>query len=153
MIYWLFDSKKKFDLIIFLYNSINYIGTGGRAPPQAVRVQGCTGARCDVFQGADAVMQVDFRAIAGATALRPVVFATALGATVEYNLPPHLQNACTQLGSSSCPLSPNEDATYHFRFSVTTFYPPIPVDVEISLINQAGATVFCTIVPIHVRVR
>lgn len=130
-----------------------FAGTGGRLPPVQVRVAGCTAAPCDVFQGADAVMQIDFRAAALHNTLRPVVMATALGATIEYQLNPVFHNACNHLApGSSCPLSLNEDVTYNFVFGVTTFYPPIPVAVELSLIDHAGATVFCTIIDIHVRI-
>lgn len=133
---------------------LGYIGTGGRVAPHQVRVAGCTVAPCNVLQGSDAIMHVDFRAASGATTLRPVVFATALGATIEYQLNPQFHTACNHLiGGSSCPLAVNEDATYNFVFGVTIFYPPIPVAVELSLVNQAGETVFCTIIDIHVRIR
>lgn len=129
-------------------------GTGGRLHPVEVRVAGCTAAPCDIFQGSDAVMQIDFRAPALANTLRPVVMATALGATIEYQLNPIFHNACNHLaGGSSCPIAANEDVTYNFVFGVTAFYPPIPVAVELSLINHAGDHVFCTIIDVHVRIR
>lgn len=128
-------------------------GTGGRLHPVQVRVAGCTAAPCDVFQGSDAVMQIDFRAPALANTLRPVVMATALGATIEYQLNPIFHNACNHLTGASCPLAANEDVTYNFTFGVTTFYPPIPVAVELSLYNHNGETVFCSIIDIHVRIR
>lgn len=118
-----------------------------------VRVQNCTAAPCDIFQGFDAIMQIDFRAPALANTLRPVVMATALGVTIEYPLDPSFNNACNHLiGGSSCPLAAAEDATYNFVFGVDTYYPPIAVAVELSLIDHAGSHVFCTVIDIHVRI-
>lgn len=98
-------------------------------------------------------MQVDFRAARPATSLRPQVFATALGATVEYNLPPQFANGCNHLHAGSCPLSVNEDATYGFAFPITSVYPPIPVSVELTLWDHTNQHVFCAVVDIHVRLR
>lgn len=98
-------------------------------------------------------MQVDFRAVLGADTLRPQVFATALGTTIEYQLAPEFHNACNHLIFGSCPLAVNEDATYHFVFGVTTIYPPIPVAVELTLIDHANRVSFCAVVDIHVRMR
>lgn len=128
-------------------------GNGGRPAPVEVRVQGCTAAPCDIFQGSDAVMQIDFRAPSIAMTLRPVVLATALGVTIEYPLDPSFHNACNHLiGGSSCPLEANEDATYNFVFGVETYYPPIAVAVELSLIDHVGEHVFCSVIDIHVRI-
>lgn len=98
-------------------------------------------------------MEIDFRSVRGAATLRPQVFATALGATIEYNLPPQFANGCNHLLQGSCPLSVNEDATYRFVFSVTTVYPPIPVTVELALLDQNNEAVFCSLIDIHVRLR
>lgn len=98
-------------------------------------------------------MQIDFRSLRSASALRPQVFATALGATIEYNLPPIFHNGCNHLLRGSCPLSVNEDATYSFIFSVTAVYPPIPVTVELTLFDHENQHVFCSLIDIHVRLR
>lgn len=98
-------------------------------------------------------MEVDFRSLRTASALRPQVFATALGATIEYNLPPQFANGCNHLPRGSCPLSVNEDATYRFVFTVTPVYPPIPVTVELTLFDQENQAVFCSLIDIHVRLR
>lgn len=98
-------------------------------------------------------MEVEFRSQRPASALRPQVFATALGATIEYVLPVELRNACNHLRVGSCPLSGNEDVTYRFVFGVTNVYPPIPVTVELTLFDQASQHVFCAEIDIHVRLR
>lgn len=114
---------------------------------------GCTSDPCNVVQGNTANMQVDFRAPHAATGLRPVVFATALGQTIQYQLEPQFHNACNHLIGTSCPLSAGEDATYRFAFHVTPIYPPIRVLVELSLVDHANRPQFCTVIPIHVRTR
>ncbi len=118
-----------------------------------MRIADCAQAPCNVFQGSDAIMEVDFRSERVASALRPQVFATALGATIEYNLPPEHQNACNHLQIGSCPLSAGEDTTYRFVFRVTAVYPPIPVTVELTLFDHASQAVFCAEIDIHVRIR
>lgn len=130
-----------------------FIGTDERQAPVEVRVEGCTTAPCNIFQGFDAIMQIDFRAPALANTLRPVVMATALGVTIEYPLDPSFNDACNHLiGGSFCPLAANEDATYNFVFHVASYYPPIAVAVELSLIDHAGNHVFCSVIDIHVRI-
>lgn len=96
-------------------------------------------------------MQIDFRAVNGAQSLRPVVWATAFGVTIEYHLESQYHNACNHLVDSFCPLSDNEDATYSFEFAVTKQYPAIPVAVELSLLDQFNATVFCSIIDVQIR--
>lgn len=117
-----------------------------------VRIEECTQTPCYVFQGSDVVMEVDFRSVA-AQSLRPQVFATALGQTIEYTLPPAHQNACNHLSRGSCPVSQDEDITYRFVFPITNIYPPIPVTVQLTLFNQDNQPVFCKITDIIVRLR
>lgn len=118
-----------------------------------MRVEGCTTAPCDILQGFDAIMQIDFRAPAAANTLRPVVMATALGVTIEYPLDISYQNACNHLiEGSSCPLAANEDSTYKFVFRIETYFPPIAVAVELSLIDHDDNHVFCSVIDIHVRI-
>lgn len=97
-------------------------------------------------------MEIDFRSLA-ATSLRPIVWATALGQTIEYVLPPDQQNACNHLNRGSCPTSQDEDVTYRFVFPITPIYPPIPVTVQLTLVNHANATIFCKQTDIIVRLR
>ncbi|KAJ6644496.1 NPC intracellular cholesterol transporter 2 [Pseudolycoriella hygida] len=127
--------------------------TGGRPLPQRIVIDGCNQTPCDVFQGSDALMYTDMRTERPANELRPQVFATALGQTIEYFLPPNQQNACDHLTVGSCPLSANEDATYRFSFPITPVYPPIPVTVELSLFDHTNQVVFCALIDIHVRLR
>lgn len=98
-------------------------------------------------------MNIGFRAAVAAISLTPQVFATALGTTIEYTLPPLHQNACNHLSVGSCPLSPNEDVTYRFVFAITAVYPPIPVTVELTVVNHDGTILFCGLIDIHVRLR
>lgn len=98
-------------------------------------------------------MNVNFRAPRGASQLRPQVFATALGETIEYTLPPNQREACDHLVTGSCPLSENEDATYRFVFPITAIYPPIPVSVELTIFDHLSQHVFCAVINIHVRLR
>lgn len=97
-------------------------------------------------------MEIDFRSPA-ATSLRPIVFATALNQTIEYTLPPAHQNACNHLTRGSCPVSQDEDLTYRFVFPITAIYPPIPVTVQLTLVNEANQVAFCKITDIIVRLR
>ncbi|KAG4074479.1 hypothetical protein HA402_015768 [Bradysia odoriphaga] len=127
--------------------------TGGRLLPNSVTINNCSQTPCDVVQGSNAVMNVDFRSLRAASNLRPQVFATALGETIEYNLPPNQREACDHLITGSCPLSVNEDATYRFVFPITAIYPPIPVTVELTLWDQLNQHVFCALIDIHVRLR
>lgn len=98
-------------------------------------------------------MNTDFRATRGASSLRPQVFATALGETIEYLLPPAHREGCNNLSVGSCPLSVNEDATHTFVFPITAVYPPIPVSVQLTVFDQLNQGVFCAIIDIHVRLR
>lgn len=134
-------------------NYFSHSGTGGRPAPQSIAIEGCTSTPCDILQNSDAIMEVNFRSERGSSQLRPQVFATALGTTIEYNLPPQFANGCNHLIVGSCPLSVNEDATYRFVFSVTAVYPPIPVTVELTLWDHNSQHVFCAEIDIHVRLR
>jgi len=125
----------------------------GRPFINQMQIENCDRTPCDVFQGSNASMIVDFRALQSSVTLRPRVFATALGVTIEYTLPIEHQNACNHLTTGSCPLSANEDITYGFVFPITSVYPPIPVTVEITLHGDNDHHVFCAIADIHVRLR
>lgn len=96
-------------------------------------------------------MEVDFRTSMPASQLRPQVFATALNTTIEYVLPPQLQNGCEHLNRGSCPLSAKEDATYKFVFSVMKLYPAIPVSVELIMWNELKQVMWCAVIDIQVR--
>lgn len=97
-------------------------------------------------------MEVDFRTSAPASQLRPQVYATALNTTIEYVLPPELQNGCNHLKVGSCPLSAKEDATYRFLFSVLKMYPPIRVSVELIMWNELKEVMWCAVIDIQVRI-
>lgn len=137
--------------------SINFLtfvlGPGGHRLPQTITIDGCAQTPCDVTQGTDVLKIADFSHPTTASSLRPQVFATALGTTIEYVLPPNQREACDHLSTGSCPLAPNEAATYRFVFPITSIYPPIPVSVELTLRDQASNVVFCAIIDIHVRLR
>lgn len=96
-------------------------------------------------------MDIDFRAKNGAQELRPVVYATVLGITLEYPLETDFQDACKHLDGSQCPLSENEDVTYNFKFPIASYLPTVRVAVELSLIDEDKETVFCTIIDARVR--
>lgn len=106
---------------------------------------------CTVRRGTNALMDLDFTVPLTATALRPVVFATVLGATIEYPLPDHLQNACNHIGPVQCPLAAGATTTCNFVFAVNPIYPPITVGVEINLLNHDNVAVTCFIMDIAVR--
>jgi len=126
---------------------------GGLNFPDEVRIANCSSTPCDIPQGQNADMQVAFRSLNQANTLRPVVMAIALGLTIEYVLPDEHQNACNHLLQGSCPLSASEDAIYHFIFHVEDVYPPIPVTVELRLVDHMNRVVFCVVIDIQVRLR
>lgn len=121
--------------------------------PTEVRIAGCTVSPCTITQGTTANMQIDFRSLNAASSLRPVVNAQVGASWVSYPLQPQFHNACSHLVRGSCPLAAQEQATYNFAFSVTPVYPPIRVNVELSLLDQAGRHVICTVIPVQVRTR
>lgn len=128
-------------------------GSQGQPFPTQVRIAGCYAAPCAVLQGSSANMSIDFRAPNGATGLRPTVNAHVGSSSVAFPLPSQFHNACNHLVGSRCPLGINEDATYNFVFPISAVYPPIRVGVELSLNDQAGRPVFCTIIDVQVRRR
>lgn len=106
---------------------------------------------CVVRRGNDALMDLDFTAPVHATSLRPTVFASVLGATIQYPLPDHLQEACNHVYPNLCPLAAGTTTTYSFVFSVNSSYPPITVGVQVNLLNQNDEVVACFEVDIAVR--
>lgn len=86
---------------------------------------------------------VDFSASDEVAKLRPVVYATALGLTVPFAMPPDRQDACEWLEGSKCPLSSGEDVRYELRLPVEKSYPAISVEVELSLVDQDDRIVSC----------
>lgn len=128
-------------------------GSNGRPFPSEVRVAGCTTSPCSVVQGTSAEMRVDFRTTNAANTLRPAVNAVLAVGSVSYPLPSHMHNACNHLVGSRCPLAQGEDVTYNFVFPINASYPPIRVGVELSLLDHAGRTVFCSIIDVQVRRR
>lgn len=118
-----------------------------------MRVAGCTTSPCIVTQGTTANMEIDFRAPVRALSLRPEIKAQVGNTWVDYPLASGFQNACNDLIRGWCPVDSQEEATYNFRFPVTPVYPPIRVNVEVSLIDHAGRHVFCTVIPVQVRAR
>ncbi|KAG4074456.1 hypothetical protein HA402_015745 [Bradysia odoriphaga] len=125
--------------------------TGYRPPPHEVRVRGCTSMPCTVRRGTEAIMDLEFTTPVSSNTLRPVVFASVLGATIEYPLPDHLQNACNHIRPNGCPLAAGTTTSYNFVFAVNPLYPPVTVGVEVNLLNQDNVAVTCFIVDIAVR--
>ncbi|XP_058812963.1 NPC intracellular cholesterol transporter 2-like [Topomyia yanbarensis] len=114
--------------------------------PTSVDVIGCSKLPCKLSRGQEAVVYVDFRPASDASALRPSVFATVLGVTVPFSLPEDWQNACDWLVGTRCPLTAGEDVMYVLRLPVQKTYPPVAVDVELRLIDQAEQVVSCFVV-------
>lgn len=115
-----------------------------------MRVAGCTTSPCIVTQGTTANMEIDFRAPERALSLRPEVKAQVGNTWVDYHNG-GFHNACNHLIRGWCPLDNQEVATYNYGFTVSPIYPPIRVNVEVSLIDHAGRHVFCTVIPVQVR--
>ncbi|XP_058466135.1 NPC intracellular cholesterol transporter 2-like [Malaya genurostris] len=111
--------------------------------PSSVDVVGCSSVPCKLPRGHDAIAHVNFSPDVDVSALRPVVYATALGVTVPFELPKDHQNACNWLEGSQCPLSAGEDVSYLLKLPVQKFYPPIPINVELQLVDQSDEVVTC----------
>ncbi|XP_058456683.1 NPC intracellular cholesterol transporter 2-like [Malaya genurostris] len=111
--------------------------------PTAVDVLGCSKLPCKLPRGQDVIAHVDFSPAAEVSGLRPVVFATALGVTVPFVMPDDRQDACQWLDGSRCPLSAGEGVRYILKLPVEKHYPPIPVDVELKLVDDADQVVTC----------
>lgn len=80
------------------------------------------------------------------------VLATALGITVPYELPADVANVCENLlDGASCPIDKGEDVVYKFHFYVDSYYPEIPVSVEVSLNDENGESVACFVCDIKVK--
>lgn len=103
-------------------------------------------------RGTDAIMYMTFTPTTSIQALIPRVRATILGLTVPYDLPADQQAACNNLGDASCPLSAGQEITWNVVMPITEVYPPIGVNVEMSLMNEAGQIVACFDVDAIVRV-
>ncbi|XP_065074231.1 NPC intracellular cholesterol transporter 2-like [Ochlerotatus camptorhynchus] len=111
--------------------------------PVAVDIQGCQKLPCELKRGEDAVAFVDFSTGEEVARLRPDVYATALGVTVPFIMPPDRQDACEWLQGSRCPLSAGEDVRYELRLPVEKAYPALAVDVELRLVDQDDQIVSC----------
>lgn len=98
---------------------------------------------CSVQKGRDVNMQLEFLVLNQIQTLRPSVRATALGVTVPYQLPAHMQNACNFLSNVNCPLSVGHIPTYHFDFPISHIYPSIPVRVELTLLDDQNRAATC----------
>ena len=84
--------------------------------------------------------------------MEAIVRATALGVTVPYELPADVANVCDNLlDGASCPIDKDEDVVYKFNFYVDTYYPEIPVAVEVSLNDESGESIACFICDIKVK--
>lgn len=106
-------------------------------------MKGCQKPPCELKRGEDAVAFVDFSTGEEVVKLRPVVYATALGLTVPFHMPPDRQDACEWLQGSRCPLSAGEDVRYELRLPVEKVYPAVAVDVELQLVDQDDQIVSC----------
>lgn len=69
--------------------------------------------------------------------------AYALGQVVVYPLPDEIQDVCSNLGTSQCPLDPTEEVTWNFLFSVGLEYPLIDLRIEAKLTDQDKNIVGC----------
>ncbi|KXJ82923.1 NPC intracellular cholesterol transporter 2 homolog a-like [Aedes albopictus] len=111
--------------------------------PLSVDVHGCKQVPCELKRGEDAVAFVDFSVSDEVAKLKPVVYATALGLTIPFEMPSDRQDACEWLDGSKCPLSAGEDVRYQLRLPVEKSYPPIAVEVELRLVDQDEQIVSC----------
>lgn len=127
-------------------------GTNGHPPARQVRMANCARPPCEITAGQIARAQFDFRAVNGPhRVLRPVVTAILNRSRHLYRLPQNLQNACTQLQNSKCPLARNEDATFNFQMPINRSYPALRLGVEVSLVDENNRPVFCNVLDIQVR--
>ncbi|XP_065359635.1 NPC intracellular cholesterol transporter 2-like [Calliphora vicina] len=125
----------------------------GQPFPLSVEVEGCTEPPCDVIKGTTAVMDVHFVGTKNdIRSLNAKVLATALGITVPYELPEDVADVCSNLlDGATCPIGKDEDVVYKFNFHVDSYYPEIPVAVQVSLNDENDESVACFICDIKVK--
>lgn len=75
-----------------------------------------------------------------------------MGVTVPYDLPDDVADVCSNLMYDAiCPIYKTEDVVYQFNFFVESYYPEIPVAVEVSLQDENNESVACFICNIKVK--
>lgn len=116
--------------------------------PTQVHVPGCTSIPCSFPQGSNIPAQIGFVAPNGALSLTVDVWLIVAGTHVIYELPPAQQNGCNNLSGAACPLGINQSATHNFEFQITAGTPISSASIEVSLINHAGETVYCAVLPV-----
>ncbi|XP_039449790.1 NPC intracellular cholesterol transporter 2 homolog a-like [Culex pipiens pallens] len=123
---------------------------GARPPPATLRIENCPQMPCELRRGSSAMMVMDYTSLTDATALRPIVTATALGITAPYELPANIAAACNWLVGARCPTSVGEDLSWHLTMPITAIYPLVSVTIEIDLQDQDGQTQGCFVVDTRV---
>lgn len=93
--------------------------------------------------------QADFNAVNGAITLRPYVWVMVGPHHHNYQISADQMNACNHLSGAACPLGINQFATYDFRLTVT---PGVSgaATIELSLLDQAAATVWCALLDLAI---
>ncbi|XP_058462619.1 ecdysteroid-regulated 16 kDa protein-like [Malaya genurostris] len=123
---------------------------GERPLPPVVRLRDCPTLPCLLPRGSDAMMAVDFTAVADASNLRSQVTATALGITAPYELPEERAAACNWLVQTRCPVTAGEDLVHHLSMPITSVYPLVSVAIEMDLVDEESQSHACFIVDARV---
>lgn len=105
---------------------------------------------CNAYQGQNIIVDMDFSVYTPVQRLTPSVQATAFGVVTPYPLPGELLEACNHLLNTRCPLDAGERPTYRFVFYISRIYPPIPVNIELTLSDEYGRAVTCISVDLRV---
>ncbi|TMW47358.1 hypothetical protein DOY81_007563 [Sarcophaga bullata] len=127
--------------------------TNGEPFPLSVNIEGCDEPPCTVIKGTTAIMYVHILGNKDNTqTLSTKVRATALGLTVPYELPDEVADVCSNLlYDATCPIYETEDVVYQFNFYIDTYYPEIPVTVEVSINDENDEPVACFICNVKVK--
>lgn len=95
-------------------------------------------------------MEMDFTVSTPVQRLIPTVQATAFGVVTAFPLPDDQREGCNNLLNTRCPLDAGERPTYRIVMYISRLYPPIPVNVELTIQDEYGRVVSCISVDIRV---